>query len=147
MRKINILIALIMLMSICDNGYPQVNSYNVNLFPNQDLGTGLDPDKGYEIWMAARTDTTAIVFPTHFVRVGFFSHDSLVAIYGSTPTSILQLIDIFPSNEDGGWLKAAGFAIDYSGNKSLSAAFSAWFHKDDRTPPVAMNFAGVGISK
>jgi len=148
MKKVNLFfIIFLMLCGICDTGIPQVNAYDVTLFPNQDLGNVPDPDKGYEIWMADKTDTTNVQFPADYTRVGFFSHDSLVAIYGGSPTSVLQLIDIFPSQENGGWLKAAGYAFDYSGNRSVSAGFSAWFHKDDRIPPVSINFAGIGISK
>lgn len=146
MKKI-FCVTIILFLMLCNNGLPQSNSYNVNLRPNQDLGTGLDPDKGYEVWMAARSDTSAVVFPTNFVRIKFFRHDSLVALYGGNPTSTLQLIDIFPSPEDGGWLKAAAFAYDYSGNRSILPGFSPWFHKNDLTPPGSPTYAAPAISR
>lgn len=126
-------ITVLLLLAICL--FAKTNKY--------DLVFMKVPDKdayGYQVWFCEGPDTTMFLWPDSFKWVGFFSHDSLVSIYGDT----LRLSDIYPSEENGEFLQAAVIAADSSLNLS-EVSFSGFYQKLDKMPPAKVTFVGTGI--
>jgi len=118
------LILIAILFFSCVQAQAPMNDYNLNFQANTDGIT-----QGYEVYFWAGTDTTQADVLANYTRVGYFSHDSLVALYGSA----LELIDIYPSSKNGEYLKAAARAY---GNSLWSAyGFSDAYQKADERPP------------
>jgi len=130
MKKLVILIAL--LLSGC-NLYAQTNAYDFYWIPNS------EPDMGtYKIWTWEGPDTTTIL---EYQFLGQFSHDSLVAIWG---TEYVELTDIYPSVENGEYVGYSISAVDTSGNES-GVGYS-WFYKKVNTIDPSM-VQGIGIKR
>ena len=124
----SILFILIAFMLSCAYAQTPTNAFNLNFNANTDGIT-----VGYELWAWAGADTTGID-ATDMQRVGYYSHDSLVGLYGAN----LVLVDVYPSLLNGEYIKAGLRAY---GNSLWSAyGYSPAYQKEDRRPPAIPSF-------
>lgn len=126
---------VLLLFAICLMA--NINKYNVIFKKNTESDI-----LGYKLWFFEGKDSTKFVWPDSARYVGFFSHDSLVNMYGDT----LELIDVYPSEENGELLQAIVIAIDSSFNLS-EPSFSKIYIKNDKVPPSRVSFVGGGIKE
>ena len=129
MRYIFLLLLLVVSCSL----YAANNAYDFlwNKNPEPDMAF-------YKVWVWTGSDTNAVkTYQYH----GIFSHDSLVAIYG---TGQLILVDTYVSPMNGEYLQVGVSAVDSSGNES-KIKYGGYYKKIDTQAPSMVT--GIGVRK